>query len=186
MKEEIHGSADESDQAEVSRSEVKRQAERLQELGRQIYQLPKSQREALPLSDELRAAFTEADRISHSNALRRHFQYVGKLMRQIDQQPLLDALELNGRGGRPKSPDPLLSLVAQLLEEGSQGIEQLLVEYPLMERQRLNQLVRNLRKAIQSADTSAPGDTTPRSAGQLEKQRLAEKKLIAYLREFFS
>lgn len=172
-------------QLEVSRSEVKRQAGRLQELGKRIYQLPKSQRDRLPLSDELRAAFKEADRISQPDALRRHFQYVGKLMRQIDQQPLLDALEHNDPGGNnPKPVDPLISLAGQLVEEGSRGIEQLLAEQPLMERQRLNQLVRNLRKAMQSIDTEASGDATPDAVKPVDKCRQAEKKLVVYLREF--
>ncbi|RLA03017.1 MAG: hypothetical protein DRQ54_11355, partial [Gammaproteobacteria bacterium] len=76
----------------VSRSQIKREAEALQKFGREIYSLPKRQRNALPLDDLLLTAFKEADRLKAPDALQRHFQYVGKLLRERDTDAIRVAM----------------------------------------------------------------------------------------------
>lgn len=133
----------------VSRTQIKREAEALQRLGRELYDLPKKQRDTLPLDDLLIAAFQEADRITSANALRRHFQYVGKLMRKIDVEALHVAMAKcrSPLQTKPGSKDPMEPLAATLIQQGKTASESLIEQFPEFDRQLLNQLIRNACKA---------------------------------------
>ena len=48
---------------------------------------------ALPIEDDLLEAVLEAKKIKAHGALRRQKQYIGKLMRDVDPEPLQSALE---------------------------------------------------------------------------------------------
>lgn len=81
----------------VSRSEKKRQVEELQRLGAALVALAPAQIEALHLPDELVAAVREAQRIRSHEAKRRQIQFIGKVMRRVDPEPVRAALaELAG------------------------------------------------------------------------------------------
>ncbi|MEM7000901.1 MAG: ribosome biogenesis factor YjgA [Pseudomonadota bacterium] len=74
---------------EPSKTARKREAERLQNLGRKISELPLEQRDGLQLPDKLRAAIDDYLRFPSREAKRRQLQYVGKVMRDTD----IDAIE---------------------------------------------------------------------------------------------
>jgi len=57
-------------------------------MGEELIALKTSELEGLPLDDGLREAVMEARRIKAHGALRRQKQYIGKLMRHIDPEPL--------------------------------------------------------------------------------------------------
>jgi len=67
---------------------MKREYLALQKLGEELIALKISDLESLPLDDDLREAVMEARRIKAHGALRRQKQYIGKLMRHIDPEPL--------------------------------------------------------------------------------------------------
>ena len=67
-----------------SKSQLKREMIELQALGKKIIDLPEGQRAKFPLSDDMLAAIEETHRIRSHEGLRRHMQYVGKLMRKED------------------------------------------------------------------------------------------------------
>ena len=71
-----------------SKSARKREYIALQKLGEELISLKASELEGLPLDDGLRDAVMEARRIKAHGALRRQKQYIGKLMRHIDPEPL--------------------------------------------------------------------------------------------------
>jgi ribosome-associated protein len=71
-----------------SKSARKREYIALQKLGEELITLKISELESLPLEDELREAVLEARQIKAHGALRRQKQYIGKLMRHIDPEPL--------------------------------------------------------------------------------------------------
>lgn len=75
-----------------SKSERKRQSDELQALGEALIELPASELEALPLPDNLRDAVELARRITAHGGLYRQKQYIGKLMRKIDAEPIRAAL----------------------------------------------------------------------------------------------
>ncbi len=71
-----------------SKSARKREYIALQKLGEDLITLKQSDLDDLPLDDGLREAVMEAQQIKAHGALRRQKQYIGKLMRHIDPDPL--------------------------------------------------------------------------------------------------
>jgi len=76
-----------------SKSERKRQSTDLQRLGEALIELPQNELDALPLPENLRDAVELARRITAHGGLYRQKQYIGKLMRKIDAEPIRAALE---------------------------------------------------------------------------------------------
>jgi ribosome-associated protein len=74
-----------------SRSARKRAAQGLQNLGVRLVRLREVELQALSLPDELRAAIREAQRL-RGPAIARQHQYIGRLMRAIDPEPIERAL----------------------------------------------------------------------------------------------
>src|SRR6516162_7974324 len=82
-----HGGAD-----RPSKSARKRAAHAAQDLGEALLRLPAAELSALELPEALREALRLAQRITSRAALARQRQYIGKLMRQVDPQPIRAAL----------------------------------------------------------------------------------------------
>ena len=86
--------------ARPSRSSRKRDAEAAQKLGMRLVALREGELAALDLPEELRAAIAEARRLTSRSAIGRQNQYIGRLMRDIDPEPILRVLDaLPGRPG---------------------------------------------------------------------------------------
>jgi len=71
-----------------SKSALKREYIALQKLGEELISLKESDLQGLPLDDNLHEAIIEDQQIKAHGALRRQKQYIGKLMRHIDPEPL--------------------------------------------------------------------------------------------------
>jgi ribosome-associated protein len=110
-----------------SKSERKRQSDDLKALGEALIGLPQSELDALPLPDPLREAVMLARRITAHGGLYRQKQYIGKLMRKIDAEPIRAAL--NAKHERERVQALRFRRVEQwrdrLLEEGPTAIEHL-------------------------------------------------------------
>ena len=76
-----------------SKSARKREHLAKQKLGEELIPLAESDLRALPIEDDLLEAVLEAKKIKAHGALRRQRQYIGKLMRHVDPEPLQSALE---------------------------------------------------------------------------------------------
>jgi len=88
-------SGDDSRKAQArsfSKSARKRQAASLQELGVRLSALPDRDIEALGLPEKLFAALRDLRRLPSHGAQVRQRQYIGKLMRSIDPEPVLAKL----------------------------------------------------------------------------------------------
>jgi ribosome-associated protein len=89
----MHGETDTQDELAPSKSELKRRVEALQKAGEALIDLPPVQLAKIPLSNELRSAVQEAARMRNKRAAyKRQRQYIGRLMREADAQPILEAL----------------------------------------------------------------------------------------------
>ena len=75
-----------------SKSELKRQSRELQDLGQALVDLPVAEFDALPVPDELRDAIVAARRITSHGARVRQRLYIGKLLRNVDPEPIRQAL----------------------------------------------------------------------------------------------
>ena len=80
-------------EAKPSKSARKREYLALQKLGEELLTLKDSDLQQVELDDDLLSAVLEARRIRSHGALRRQKQYIGKLMRSVDPEPIRAALE---------------------------------------------------------------------------------------------
>jgi ribosomal 50S subunit-associated protein YjgA (DUF615 family) len=85
------GNGDDGDER-PSRSARKRAAEALQKLGVGLTRLRPAQLRQLPLPETLLEAILEAQRLRSRVALARQRQYIGRLMREVDAEPIERAL----------------------------------------------------------------------------------------------
>jgi ribosome-associated protein len=75
-----------------SKSARKRAAHAAQDLGEALLHLPEAELSSLELPEALREALRAARAITSRAALARQRQYIGKLMRQVDPEPIRAAL----------------------------------------------------------------------------------------------
>ncbi len=146
----------------VSKSEMKRESHALQKLGEELVELPTNKLEKIPLPDELAEAIALARKITARGGRKRQLQYIGKLMRRIDAEPIrlaMDAL----RNEHLKENARLHQLEQwrdRLISEGDKALAELLDQHPDLDRQHLRQLMRN---AQQETKRNKP----PKSAREL-------------------
>jgi len=81
------------DESKPSKSARKREYLALQKLGEELVTLRESELLSMPLDEDLLEAVQEARRIKAHGALRRQKQYIGKLMRHVDPEPINAALK---------------------------------------------------------------------------------------------
>jgi len=160
-----------------SKSQRKREMHALQQLGNRLAELSAKHLSQLPLTPKLQEALSDMGRIRQREARRRQLQYIGKLMRDIDQEALEHALNALGQQSQA-------SLRANQLAEDWR--ERLLVEpkslqefidtYPATEIQTLRQL---LRQSLKETEVIAQA----RNQGVPEPKAKSPQKLLQLLRE---
>lgn len=151
-----------------SKTQVKKEMQELQDMGVRLTKLKPAQLAQLNLDDKLAAAIDETKRIKKHEALRRHYQYLGRLMRAVDSEPIRAFLTQLDEGNKRSSirAQQLEALRDQLLDNQAEAFNQLIEQHPDINRQLIRQLIRNAQK---EAATGKP----PASA----------RKLFRYLRE---
>ena len=76
-----------------SKSARKREFLALQKLGEELLSLKTPELHDMELDEDLLEAVLEARRIKSHGALRRQKQYIGKIMRRVDPEPIRIALD---------------------------------------------------------------------------------------------
>src|SRR5512134_1521304 len=89
--EPFHEAEDDAD-LPPSKSQRKRDMHALQALGAELVKLRRDQLQRIELPDELREAVEFAHRVTSHEGRRRHMQYLGKLMRQVDADAIRAAI----------------------------------------------------------------------------------------------
>jgi ribosome-associated protein len=130
-----------------SRNQLKKQMQDLQELGEALAALPADRLDALKIEDRLRDAIAELHRTRSFEGKRRQVQYIGKLMKFEDAEPLKEAVASYRVGS---ARDTLAMHQAeywrdQLLAD-DEALANWLKEYPKTDVQQLRSLVRSARK----------------------------------------
>jgi len=131
----------------VSKSEMKRDMEALQKMGEELVELTPNALAKIPLDEELMDAVRDAQRFKNE-ARRRQLQRIGKLMRQIEIEPIQAALDML-RNKHSQATVALKKLELKrdkLIENGDSMINAIMVDHPEADRQRLRQLVRQANK----------------------------------------
>ena len=151
---------------EASKTELKRESTELQKIGEALLTLRADLMEGLPLSEKLTDAIAEAKRITNFEGKRRQMQFIGKLMRGLDEETLQavrDALEAQQKGSARD---------AQSLHQAEKwrddliakedALDQWLREYPETDTQQLRALIRQARKDVQPDKESISKGLAPR------------------------
>lgn len=160
---------DEQDQDRgPSKSELKREARALQELGREVLELPHSHFSEMPLSGEMRDAMALYKRLHQREARRRQLQFIGKRMREEDVEGIRAALQnIRDRDRLFRQHfHKLEALRDTLVSEGDAALGDLLAEHANLDRQHLRQLMRQARREARE-----------------NKPPAAARKLFRYLRD---
>lgn len=146
-----------------SRTQRKREVEALQDLGRQLTELGKDQLVRIPLPDDLRKAIQDWQRFTQHGAKRRQLQYIGRLMRKTNPDPIEAGLaEVRGESATAKAHFHSLERWRTRLLEQPDALTAWLGEYPRSDAQQLRALIRN---AAREAATGKP----PKSSRELFK-----------------
>jgi ribosome-associated protein len=134
---------------EGSRAKQKAESEALQKLGEQLLDLPETRLKKLDLPEKLLEAVSEAKRISNFEGKRRQMQYIGKLMRKVDPEPIRAAVDAAKKGS---ATETLLLHRAEKWRDDLIAVEDSfdawMREYPNTDAQHLRSLIRQARKAI--------------------------------------
>ena len=137
-----------ADETQASKSQRRREALEVKALASTLIKLSPARLGRVPLEDDVRAAIMEAREIRSNVARKRQMQYAAKLLRRIDPEPILFALEgfetearqLTGRQHRSEAWRDFL------LEQGDLAIGELMKHRQDVDTQVLRQLVRNAKR----------------------------------------
>lgn len=160
-----------------SKTQLKAEADEKQALGEALLTLRADLMARLDLPDKLRDAIADAKKITNFEGKRRQMQFIGKLMRPLDPEPIREAIneQLNG------SAD--LTLALHLAEQwrdkliaDDNALGTWLNEHPDTDSQQLRALIRQARK---DAKPEKPGEAARhgksyREIFQLVRQALAQ------------
>ncbi|MEJ3959059.1 ribosome biogenesis factor YjgA [Brachymonas sp. G13] len=155
---------------DTSKTDLKRESEALQQLGQELLTLRAGLLNPLELPDRLLEALKEYKRITNFEGGRRQMQYIGKLMRQLDEEDVAAiraALQVQREGSASE-----IALLHQaehwrdrLLDAGTHdaALSEWLLQYPDTDIQQLRALVRQARKDAEAA-AKQPAGAAPRQA----------------------
>jgi len=151
-----------------SKSQVKRECDALQKLGEELLELKQSELDSMNLPDELDEALRTARKIQSRGGLKRQRQYIGKIMRQIDNEAIKKQVEQI----RHKHDTNTVQFRKteqwrdRLLADDKIALSEIIEAHPDIDRQHINQLIRQAKREQQQ-----------------EKPPTSSRKLFKYLRD---
>jgi ribosome-associated protein len=153
---------------EVSKSQLKREANEVLDLAKKMLAMPEPTLNGLPLDPELREAVDFARGIRAHGARKRQLMTVAKLLRKRDNTQILEAINNLDQKNRQMNArfHHVEAWRDRLLEGDDQQLAQLLDNCPGVNVQTLRQLIRNAKKEA-----------------KLGKPPAAARKLFRFLRE---
>ena len=181
LKRELKG----SDSA--SRTDLKRESFELQKLGEDLMQLRQDAMQQLVtqkhVPELLFEAIRDAKKITNFEGLRRQMQYVGKLMRKLDEpqvQAIRDALDVQHNGS---AEETLAVHMAEhwrdKLLKDDQALADWLIAHPDTDSQQLRALIRQARK-------DGLPDKSAVSQGAFPRQGRAYRDIFKIVRDHLS
>ena len=137
-----------------SKSQKKRESTALQDLGEELVALSKERIAKIDMPERLRDAILQAQRITAHEGRRRQMQFIGKLMRSAEVEPLQSAVdEVKGASAASTARQHRLEALRTRLMADESGFAQLAEDFPQADIQRLRQLRRN---ALKEAEQKKP------------------------------
>jgi ribosome-associated protein len=133
-----------------SKSQLKREMTALQELGQALVDLPKDALKRMPMPEDLMDAVQEARRITDHEGKRRQLQYVGRVMRSLNDgevEALRTALE--AQRGTNRAATARLHWIERTREQllaGDEAFTAFINAHPNADPQAGRTLIRNARR----------------------------------------
>ncbi|GAB4204511.1 MAG: ribosome biogenesis factor YjgA [Tibeticola sp.] len=165
----------------ASRTELKRQSVALQALGADLLALRADRLAALALPEALNEALAEARRITNFEGKRRQLQFIGKLMRKLDEDTIAAARaalaeQHQGSAAQTRALHEAERWRDRLIDS-DEAVAEWIATHPSSDIQQLRALVRQARK-----DAPAESRATV-SQGLAQRHGRAYRELFRLLRE---
>lgn len=136
----------------ISKTQLKAEADAQQALGKRLIGLPKDKLNKLNLPETLYDAVIEASRLKSNGAIRRQLQYIGRLMRDVNVEPIADQFaRWDGNHHEESARFHTLEvwrdqLISEVAASQSDVLQKFVAQYPNAEVQQLRNLCRNAHK----------------------------------------
>jgi ribosome-associated protein len=135
----------------LSKTKLKAEADAQQALGVRLCELPKDKLLKLNLPDDLLTAVQESKKITANGATRRHRQYLGRLMREIDTAPIIEQLaRWDGKHTAENAYFHGLERWRDRLISDANALSEFIALYPSTDSQQLRTLIRNAQKELEA------------------------------------
>ena len=161
---------------EATRTDLKRASTELQKLGEDLLTLRTDLMARLDLSEKLVDAVAEAKRITNFEGKRRQMQYIGKLMRGLDDEQLNAVRAALNEQLNGSAEDNLRLHQAESWRErmvaDDEAVGEWIAQFPGTDTQQLRSLVRQARK-----------DAVPEKPGEAQRHGKAYREIFQLLRE---
>ena len=155
-----------------SKSQRKREARALFELGRTLVELPPSRLGAVPLDADLLKAIEFTRSVTAHVARKRELQHLAKLLRRIDAAPIRDALEAMDNEARQLTARHHRAerWRDRLIDEGDAAVSALCEARDDVDVQALRQLIRNAQRERRRDKPPAAARSLFRSLRELDER----------------
>ena len=141
-----------------SKTQLKKASHELQDLGEAVVALPDDRLAGLPIDETLLSAIQEFKRTRTHEGRRRQMQYIGKLMRRTDPEPLREAVAAMQLG---RAKDALALHEAERwrneLIASDDALTRWTAAHPQSDLQQLRSLIRAARKDASAAPEQRSG-----------------------------
>lgn len=156
-----------------SKTQLKAEADEKQALGEALLTLRADLMARLDLPDKLRDAIADAKKITNFEGRRRQMQFIGKLMRPLDPEPIREAIneQLNGSADLTLALHQAEQWRDKLIGDDA-ALGDWLQEYPGTDSQQLRALVRQARK-----------DAKPEKPGEAPRHGKAYREIFQLVRQ---
>ena len=133
--------------AAPSKTKRKKDMHALQEIGEQLVELDPKKLAEFDLPEILSDAIRQAGTIQKHGARRRQMQYIGRLMREVDAQPIQQKLDSWQQTSKHQTARlHLLERWRERLLSDEHALTEFAKQYPQADLQRLRLLIRNAQK----------------------------------------
>lgn len=142
-----------------SKSMLKRAMHELQDLGEHLLAMPDARLKAIDMPERLRDALDDYKRTRSFEGKRRQLQYIGKVLRSVDAEPLREAVAAFqlGHAQNALALHQAERWRADLIREDKDMLTQWVAEFPDTDLQPLRALIRNARKDAAAAPEQRNG-----------------------------
>lgn len=132
-----------------SKTKLKAEADAQQALGVRLTELPKDRLLKLNLPDDVVQAILDTKKITANGAIRRHRQYLGRLMREIDTAPITEQLaRWDGKHTAENAYFHGLERWRDRLITDNNALSEFIALHPSTDSQQLRTLIRNAQKEL--------------------------------------